>query len=263
MKKCFLMLTLVTTLFAACGEDKEGENLAQQMLGKWMTSQFNGNPIPTNEKIVYTIASTTEGFISASRVDNNSDHEMWTNHSPSSITLEDGKITLYGNVNKTTTFVAILDVKTITDAKMFVESTSRLYRNGELVSENSGTILWNKVKKDYADDILGMWEGHVTSGEGSEFDDGELHRWEYLADGSYVYYSLDDDGEWQPKESEYEQYFVDGTLLCTRWQNSGESECREWWEIVSIENGVMKWKALRQREDGTTYTATFQMTKVQ
>jgi len=26
---------------------------------------------------------------------------------------------------------------------------------------------------------------------------------------------------------------------------------------------VMKWKALRMREDGTTYTATFEMTKVQ
>ena len=41
-----------------------------------------------------------------------------------------------------------------------------------------------------------------------------------------------------------------------------KGERREWWEIESIENGVMKWKALRTREDKTTYTATFQMTKV-
>ena len=33
--------------------------------------------------------------------------------------------------------------------------------------------------------------------------------------------------------------------------------------IESIQDGVMKWKALRQREDGSTYTATFQMTKVE
>jgi hypothetical protein len=33
-------------------------------------------------------------------------------------------------------------------------------------------------------------------------------------------------------------------------------------EIESIENGVMKWKALRQNEDGTTFTSTFEMTKV-
>ena len=34
-----------------------------------------------------------------------------------------------------------------------------------------------------------------------------------------------------------------------------------WWEIESIKDGVMKWTALRMREDGTTYTATFSMTK--
>ena len=37
---------------------------------------------------------------------------------------------------------------------------------------------------------------------------------------------------------------------------------REWWEIESIKGGVMKGTALRLREDGRTYTATFQMSKV-
>ncbi|MBR7049146.1 MAG: hypothetical protein IKI16_04765 [Prevotella sp.] len=59
------------------------------------------------------------------------------------------------------------------------------------------------------------------------------------------------------------EYFVDGTLLCTRWKKTIDSnELREWWEIESIKDGVMKWTALRMRENGTTYTATFQMTKV-
>lgn len=35
-----------------------------------------------------------------------------------------------------------------------------------------------------------------------------------------------------------------------------------WWEIESIKDGVMKWTALRMREDGTTYTATFSMTNM-
>jgi len=34
------------------------------------------------------------------------------------------------------------------------------------------------------------------------------------------------------------------------------------WEIASVENGKMKWTALRQKEDGSTYTTTFEMTKV-
>jgi hypothetical protein len=54
-------------------------------------------------------------------------------------------------------------------------------------------------------------------------------------------------------------------LLCTRWQKTPDSdEIREWWEIESIQNGKMKWKALRQPdlESDYTFTATFEMTKV-
>lgn len=35
-----------------------------------------------------------------------------------------------------------------------------------------------------------------------------------------------------------------------------------WWEIESIKDCVMKWTALCMHEDGTTYTATFSMTKM-
>lgn len=264
MKKVFFLLTLAVLCLASCGKDEETDNLAKQMLGKWMTSDFNGSPLATNNKVVYTIVSTTEGFISASRIDYNSEHEMWTNHSPSSVELEDGKITLYGNINKTTTFVAILDVKSVDDSKMVTEATNMLYRNGSLVSKTSGTVTWTKVTEDYTEAILGTWEGQATGEEGSVFDDGQPHRWEYHADGTYIYYSLDADSVWQPQESEFEEYFVDGVLLCTRWKNIGEGEveCREWWEIASIDNDVMNWTALRQREDGSTYNATFRMTKV-
>ena len=67
---------------------------------------------------------------------------------------------------------------------------------------------------------------------------------------------------WVPyKGNTLNEYFVDGVLLCTRWIDN-DVENREWWEIVSIKNDVMKWKGLRANEDGTTYTATFEMKKV-
>ena len=115
---------------------------------------------------------------------------------------------------------------------------------------------------DYSAEIIGMWEGRMTS-EQSVYGDVEDHRWEYMTDGSFNYFRKVD-GQWQISDDDYADYFVDGNLLCTRWKNegAGNEEHREWWEIESIENGVMKWKALRQKEDGTTYTATFEMTKV-
>ena len=64
-----------------------------------------------------------------------------------------------------------------------------------------------------------------------------------------------------PSANTLNEYFVASKLLCMRWINA-DQELREWWEIESIEDGVMKWKALRQKEDGTTYTATFEMKKI-
>ena len=100
----------------------------------------------------------------------------------------------------------------------------------------------------------------MTNSEGSEFDDGETHRWEYKADGTYVYYVKDGD-DWVSSENTLNEYFVDGTLLCTRWIDQGQ-ENREWWEI-NIDGDKMNWTALRQKEDGTTFTATFEMRKVE
>ena len=52
---------------------------------------------------------------------------------------------------------------------------------------------------------------------------------------------------------EFQEYFIDGYLLNTRWKESGGQESREWWEIKSLKDGKMQWKALRQKEDGTTF----------
>ena len=40
-------------------------------------------------------------------------------------------------------------------------------------------------------------------------------------------------------------------------------EERDWWEIESIQDGKMKWTALRIDEDLTTHTETLELSKVQ
>lgn len=63
-----------------------------------------------------------------------------------------------------------------------------------------------------------------------------------------------------PGDDTLNEYFVDGTLLCTRWSDNG-TEHREWWEI-SIDGDTMSWTALRKGDNGTAYTASFEMNKV-
>ena len=124
---------------------------------------------------------------------------------------------------------------------------------------NTQNQRYARVTADYTAAILGTWEGSCTS-EGSVFDDGQVHRWAYKEDGTFVYYVKDGD-KWVPSQNTLNEYFVDGNLLCTRWVDNGQ-ENREWWEI-SIAGDKMNWTALRQKEDGTTFTATFEMKKVE
>jgi len=123
---------------------------------------------------------------------------------------------------------------------------------------NTQNQRYARVTADYTAAILGTWEGSCTS-EGSVFDDGQVHRWAYKEDGTFVYYVKDGD-KWVPSQNTLNEYFVDGNLLCTRWVDNGQ-ENREWWEI-SIAGDKMNWTALRLNSDGTTFTATFEMTKV-
>ena len=66
------------------------------------------------------------------------------------------------------------------------------------------------------------------------------------------------------KNDAYAEYFVAGNLLCTRWKNTGEGqqENREWWEITAMGASGMVWTALREKADGTQYTAAFSMNKI-
>jgi glycosyltransferase involved in cell wall biosynthesis len=131
--------------------------------------------------------------------------------------------------------------------------------DGDEVLSNSGVIRFEKVTADYSAAIVGTWEGKVTSAQDT-YGDGEEHRWEYKADGSFVYYVKDGD-DWVPSANTLNEYFVDGNLLCMRWVDNG-IEYREWWEIA-IDGDTMNWTALRQNPDGTTFTSTFSMTKIE
>ena len=274
MKKILITLAAVlcctlTTVFTACNSDDDEtpavSDLAEKIVGKWMLADMNGQPCPTNDKIVQTFLSTTKVTESLSQTNYSDDTDKWHTSLEGTCSIDGNTVTMTFQPEAGVTTTCILNVQSITSTEMVASTKRTTIDHGRTVYEQEAKVRMVKVVDDQSQAILGLWEGHVTSDNGSEFDDGEDHRWEYLADGSYVYYSKNAEGRFVRVEAVLSQYFVDGALLCTRWKNvgEGEEEHREWWEISSVENGVMKWTALRQRPDGTTYTATFQMSKVE
>jgi hypothetical protein len=232
----------------------------QFILGKWMASEINGEEALTNVKSVYDFESLNKAFISASLNANPELPTVWNDKTELNVFIVDNHITLAGPKDEKTNMLEELIVSYITaDVMQCVIIHSEI--NGEdVVTFPALFCTFKKVDKDYSQAIIGTWEGQVTS-EQDTFGDGLLHRWEYKADGTYVYYVKDGDN-WVPSTNTLNEYFVAGKLLCSRWINAG-TEYREWWEIESIEDGMMKWTAMRQNADGTTFTSTFEMTKVE
>ena len=255
-----------STVFTSCMNDDNpvnpADNLAKMIIGKWITADVNGKDTPTNEKSVLTFVSTTKAYKSASILSNTDWITRWIDKLESDVVINGNKVTLTNHSSENQMAIEEYIISDINDIEFTANKKTSVWVDGQKKAERESVVRFEKIKADYAEPILGTWEGHVTNSEGSVYDDGETHRWEYKADGTYVYYEKDGD-DWVPyKGNTLNEYFVDGTLLCTRWIDN-DVENREWWEIVSIKDGVMKWKGLRQKEDGTTYTATFEMKKVE
>ena len=237
-------------------------NVAEKIIGKWITAESDGETMPTNEKVVLDFVSTTEAYVSLSIQDRTAEDIPWRDREESDVEINGNDVILFHSPKPGMNVTVDLHVESITDATLIAKRIVTIRQDGGLVKSTENIIRYEKLNVDYRNAICGMWEGRMTS-EQSVYGDVEDHRWEYMTDGTFNFFHKVN-GQWQISDDDFSDYFVAGNLLCTRWKNAGagNEEHREWWEIESIKDGVMKWKALRQKEDGTTYTATFEMKKV-
>ena len=237
-------------------------NVAEKIIGKWITAESDGKAMPTNEKVVLDFVSTTEAYVSLSIQDRTAEDIPWRDREESDVEINGNDVILFHSPKPGMNVSVDLHVESITDATLIAKRIVTIRQDGGLVKSTENIIRYEKLNVDYRNAICGMWEGRMTS-EQSVYGDVEDHRWEYMTDGTFNFFRKVN-GQWQISDDDFSDYFVAGNLLCTRWKNAGagNEEHREWWEIESIENGVMKWKALRQNADGSTYTATFEMKKI-
>ena len=259
-------MAMMSILFAGCNKGNEVEpdrGVAQKIIGKWITAETDSKVIPTNEKIVFDIVSTTEAYVSLSLQDRQREKTPWNDRQKVDIEILGNDVTLSHSPKTGMTVIVELHVNAITSTTMIAKRTVTIRQDGGLVKSDENMVRYEKLNVDYSKDIYGLWEGRMISDQ-SEYDDGQEHRWEFKDDGTFVFYLKNKKGVWEKKDDEYAQYFVAGNLLCTRWKNAGEGtqENREWWEITALGESEMVWTALREKEDGSQYTAAFTMQKM-
>ena len=262
MKRLITTLAIATTVFTGCSDDSSSSSaptvsdLDEKIVGKWINTEIGGKKALTNQKAVVTFESNKKGTASIALGDS-----VWHGQTEFSYSTKDNEIsyTFWDNSITKTDFKWIVESVDENNLKTTFQRSTVI---DDVVEESSNELSYVRVTEDYSQSIIGLWEGSSTSKEGSTFDDGQKHRWEYLDNGTFRYYVQDEDGNWIPNPNQTKsEYFVDGPLLCTRWVIDGE-ENREWWEVESIKDDVMKWTALRAKGDGSTYTASFKMKKV-
>lgn len=230
------------------------------IIGKWTNIEVDGDPVLTNDKSVFTFASTTKAYMSASLNGEFEVGNVWFDHAELDVDIQGNVVTLFHQLDDHSTMTTRMTVASIDENEMQVDTETTLTVDGEVKGVLHKFVVYESVKDRFETPIIGLWEGRMTS-EKSEYGDDEYHRWEYHADGSYLYYVQDADGGWKVSDNESNEYFVDGRLLCTRWTEAGE-EHYEWWEISSLQGGIMIWTALRADEEGDSYVAAFSMWQV-
>ena len=251
-------------LFTSCKKDEETGNsdlcVAEKIIGKWVTAEVDGQTLPTNKKMVITFVSATKAYVSAS-FNAHQGAELWGGRMEASVTIDGNKVTVTSHTDEHTTSMEEYTVTAINDNEFTADQKVTVTVDGTVVHTREGKMRYVKQTADYSAAILGLWECQELTGI-ETYNDANA-RLEFLADGTYRYYRKDDSGQWEAVTTrEFQDYFVDGTLLATRWKTPGEDELREWWEIASLAANEMRWTALRQNPDGTTAHQSMRWTKV-
>ena len=234
------------------------DNLGEKILGKWIETEVEGRPALTNEKAVTTFVSATKALFSSSLSDYTEKQAKWSDRREYAVKITGNKVSLTGHPESDPTITLIEDffISSVTATEIVCKHRHTTIRGGQGdVSFNERNVRLTKTDIDYRQDVIGTWEGKNS--------EGWNERWQIKADGTYVYSRKVGDADWVQMVDDFNQYVVDGYLFYARWKNDIEGEQRQWWEIESIQNGVMKWKSLRQNADGTTSIATVEMEKIQ
>ncbi|MBR4786660.1 MAG: hypothetical protein IK013_02090 [Bacteroidales bacterium] len=241
-----------TSVFTSC--EKPNTELPNKVQGKWIVADLDGEACPTSLKSVVTFESATKGYYSISE----NITMTWEDKTPVEVTFHENGFTAIEE-DGIYTSVLTATVNSITDNEMRLTTEWTLTGGTEVLLHEFYNERWVRVTDNFEQAVVGTWEAQVQNG-----DNPQTWRWEFKADGNYVFSLKNGDNPMQVFEDYMSDYFVDGSLLCTRWKNTAESdEERDWWEIESIQDGTMKWTALRMDEDLTTHTETLVLNKIQ
>lgn len=245
-KKYGYLLSLLLLLLCGCDKDNSTSS-SPDISGLWVVDKVDGEALLTNDKIFYKIEASQmdESFRDAI----NEQNSRWEE---GVLTYRQSEEMLYVQYPQSGWN---FEMRILNSKENSMEwKLEKSYDSSETAYPNI-TYLFRRLTDDYSKNIVEMWEGQcVTSG-----DSDELHRWEFLADGTYRYYSKNDLGKWIAKTDNAGSYLLYGDVLVCSWLNDDQSGVKgqncELWNI-SIEKDEMRWQATREGDEKIEFVLT-------
>ena len=254
-----VMLAATAGLMTSCAtEDNPGKPtgpsesvVKEKIIGKWKGITQDGSELTTNDRTVLTFNADGTRTVSKSYYDTDTESYILRNKQTGTYTIEGSQLKSY--LDEADLYdVVTYNIDAIGSNEMAM--TMENFRPGRKFD-------YKRVTTDYAAEIVGVWEGVEMTGD-ETYGNAEA-RIIYDAYGKFYYFSKNDEGQWAInfKESD-RKYIVDGDWLATSWKDENGNTNFECWDIDEIKGDVMKWSALREREDGTRFKTTFTWRKI-
>lgn len=261
----FFLATMTLGLVASCKDDDDLGNpptkqeIEKFISGKWRLAEKNKDLCPSNECDILTFGKDGRSTNSYAADSYGKSGGLWFNKMESKYSINNNVLSMYDFVGGPEADARIThNIRKITANEMITDFVE--VSEGGHVSHPNERRKYVKVNVDYADAIVGMWEG--TGHTGFETEGNYYHRWEYKADGTYVYYDKVGDKFVEHAADSVCKYIVDGDWLATYWLSKTNQAKQEWWTLKRVDANVMEWENYRiQGSESALQTFTFKRIK--
>ena len=151
------------SVFTSCTNDDNptnpADNLAEMIIGKWMVADMNGQPAPTNDKMVFTFVSTTKAYVSASLNSHPEVGTHWNDRLEADVTIDGNNVTVTTHPDEHKTVVEVYTVTSIDDKEITANRKITVTVDGNVIRSAEDFFRFVKQTADYSEAVLGTWEG--------------------------------------------------------------------------------------------------------
>lgn len=251
MKKMLCALAAFSLVVGCSDTDNSNDadnSLTQdKLVGTWVMKMEDGEETLTNGYFAMTFdADGTQDFMTRGDVAEDGT-STWLTKEGTSYTVKDNTIyllsddddiQLYGSISSGSLCGEVGDI-------LSYREVVNIDGGEDMYSDRSFAGIRSEV--DYSSDIVGTWEGVIIDEDINEpFDN---IKFVFTRTGTYDFYALNDEGEWEYIDTNEGLYFLMGNLLATQWTETTGLTYSEAW-VVALDGDTMTWRA--EREDNPT-----------